>query len=121
VTPTDAIGRELRGMCAAILALEAIVLGLTTPVMIGVEKVPVGTALAVGLSLAVVCFVTAGLLRHRFAYLVGHLVQIVAIGLGFVVPIMFFIGAMFAALWAGAYLLGRRIQSDKAKWAADNG
>jgi hypothetical protein len=42
-----------------------------------------------------------------------------AICLGFVVPTMFFVGAMFAALWATAYLVGRRIEADKARWAAE--
>jgi hypothetical protein len=33
-----------RSMCAAMLALQAVVLGLTTPVMISVADVSVGTA-----------------------------------------------------------------------------
>ena len=37
-----------RGMCAAVLCLEAITLGLTTPVMITIAEVAVGTALLVG-------------------------------------------------------------------------
>ena len=36
-----------RGMCAAVLCLEAIALGLTTPVLITVAGVETGTALAV--------------------------------------------------------------------------
>jgi hypothetical protein len=32
---------------------------------------------------------------------------------------MFFVGAMFAALWATAYLVGRRIEADKSRWAAE--
>ena len=42
-----------RGMCAAVLSLEAITLGLTTPVMIKVADVDTTIALAVGLGLAV--------------------------------------------------------------------
>ncbi len=34
---------------------------------------------------------------------------------------MFLVGSMFAALWALAYLLGRRIDADKARWAAEAG
>ena len=44
-----------RGMCAAVLALEAVVLGLTTPVMIAVTKVDTATALWTGLGLCVAC------------------------------------------------------------------
>ena len=102
-----------RGMCAGVLSLEAITLGLTTPVMITVAEVDTGVALAVGLGLAVLCLLTAGLLRHEWAYGVGWVIQAAAIALGFVVGIMFFLGAVFAALWATAYLLGRKIERER--------
>ena len=103
-----------RGMCAGVLSLEAITLGLTTPVMITVADVGTGVALAVGLGLAVLCLITAGLLRHEWAYGLGWLIQAAAIALGFVIGIMFFLGAVFAALWATAYLLGRKIERERA-------
>ena len=108
-----------RGMCAAVLSLEAIALGLTTPVMITIADVPTGTALAVGLGLAAVCLLLAGMLRAEWAYLAGYAVQVAAVALGFVVPAMFGLGAVFAALWAGADLLGRKIERERAAaWAA---
>ena len=108
-----------RGMCAAVLSLEAIALGLTTPVMITIADVDTSTALSVGLGLAVVCLLLAGMLRAEWAYLAGYVVQAAAIGLGFVVPVMFGLGAIFAALWAGADLLGRKIERERAAaWAA---
>lgn len=106
-------------MCAAMLSLEAIILGLSVPVMISVEDVSRGPALTLGLGLALLCILTAGSLRRPQAYVVGHAIQVGAIALGFLVPIMFFVGAMFAALWAGAFVLGRRIEADKARWAAE--
>jgi hypothetical protein len=106
-------------MCAAVLSLEAVVLGLTTPVLISVADVDTGIALAVGLGLALLCLVTAGLLRHEWAYGLGWLVQVGAIGLGFVIGLMFFLGGVFAALWATAYLLGRKIERERtAAYAA---
>jgi len=108
-----------RGMCAAVLSLEAIALGLTTPVLITIAGVDTGTALAVGLGLAVVCLLLAGMLRAEWAYLAGYVVQAAAIGLGFVIPVMFGLGLIFAALWAGADLLGRKIERERAEaWAA---
>jgi len=85
-------------MCAAILCLEAIVLGLTTPVMVTLSDVSTRNALVIGLGLAVVCLLLAGMLRGEWAYAVGWLVQVAAIGLGFVVPMMFFLGSVFAVL-----------------------
>ena len=108
-----------RGMCAAVLSLEAIALGLTTPVMITIADVDTSTALSVGLGLAVVCLLLAGMLRAEWAYVAGYVVQAAAIGLGFVVPVMFGLGAVFAALWAGADLLGRKIERERAAaWTA---
>ncbi|TXL61890.1 DUF4233 domain-containing protein [Aeromicrobium terrae] len=111
----------MRAMCAAMLSLEAVILALSVPVMISVEDVDKGTALGVGLGLAALCVVTAGLLRHAWAYWLGHAVQVAAIGLGFLVPTMFAVGALFAALWFAAFFLGRKIEADKARWAAEEG
>lgn len=103
------------------LCLQAIILGLLIPVMITVEDVPAGVAVLVAGGLAVLCLVTAGLLRHEWAYWLGHAIQVATIATGFVVPIMFFIGAMFLALWLGAFFLGRKINADRARWAAAEG
>ena len=111
----------MRGMCAAMLTLEAVILALAVPVMISVEDVSKPLALASGLGLALLCILTAGALRRPQAYLVGHAIQVGAIGLGFLVTIMFFIGAIFAALWFGAFFLGKRIEEDKARWAREAG
>jgi hypothetical protein len=103
-----------RGMCAAVLSLEAVTLGLTTPVMISVADVDTATALAVGLGLAVACLLIAGMLRGEWAYSLGWVVQGAAIGLGFVIPLMFFLGAIFALLWGSAYALGVKIERERA-------
>ncbi|MFY0406272.1 DUF4233 domain-containing protein [Solicola sp. PLA-1-18] len=106
-------------LCAATLGFEAIVIALATPVMIAVEDVSVPVALTVGLGLAVVAILAAGMLRRPGGYVVGHLVQVGAIAMGFLVPAMFFVGAMFGGLWVAAYLIGRRIETDRARWAAE--
>ena len=63
---------------------------------------------------AAVCLVIAGLLRAEWGYALGWLVQVAAIGLGFVVPLMFFLGSLFALLWGIAYFLGRKIERERA-------
>ena len=113
-TPQSATRSPRRGMCAAVLALEGIVVALSTPVMITLTDVSSGTAVAVGLGLAAACLVLAGMLRVEAAYVVGWVVQAAAIALGLLVPAMFFLGAVFALLWGTAYFLGRRIERDRA-------
>lgn len=108
-----------RGMCAAVLCLEAITLGLTTPVLITIAEVAVGTALLLGLGLSVACLLLAGMLRAPWAYAAGYAVQVAAIGLGFVISMMFVLGIIFAVLWGTADFLGRKIEREKAAaWAA---
>jgi predicted anti-sigma-YlaC factor YlaD len=104
-----------RGMCAAILSLEGVSLGLTVPVLISVTQVDTGTALGVGLGLAVACFLLAGMLRGEWAYALGWVLQGAAIALGFVIPLMFVLGAIFAMLWGTAYFLGRKIERERAQ------
>ncbi|HET6938036.1 MAG TPA: DUF4233 domain-containing protein [Nocardioides sp.] len=117
--PSERERSPRRGMCAAVLSLEAIALGLTTPVLITIADVSTPIALGVGLGLAILCLLTAGLLRHEWAYVLGWLIQVAALALGFVIGIMFFLGAVFAGLWATAYLLGRKIERERAAAYAD--
>jgi hypothetical protein len=103
-----------RGMCAAVLGLEAVTLGLTTPVMVAVADVGLGPALGIGLGLAVACLLLAGLLRAEWAYAAGWVVQGAAVALGFVIPLMFVLGGIFALLYGTAYGLGRKIERERA-------
>ncbi len=105
-----------RRLCAAILLLEAIAFGLSTPVLISIAGVSMATALWVGLGLALGCLLVAGLLRFRWGYWLGWALQAAAIAVGFEVATMFFLGSVFLALWATAYLLGRKIEAERAAW-----
>jgi hypothetical protein len=104
-----------RSLCATVLSVEAITLGLTTPVMITLADVATATALWIGLGLAVGCLVIAGLLRAEWAYWLGHAIQVAAVALGFVVPLMFVLGPIFALLWGTAYGVGRKIERERAE------
>lgn len=110
-----------RSMCAGMLALQAVVLFLTTPVMISVAHVGVSTALWVGLGLTVACVVAAGTLRRHVGYPLGWAVQVASLALGFVVSVMFVLGVVFAALWTTAYLMGDRIDRERAQRAVPAG
>ena len=82
--------------------------------LISVSGVDTSTALWVGLGLAVGCFLLAGMLRGEWAYALGWVLQGVAIGLGFLIPLMFVLGSVFALLWGTAYFLGRKIERERA-------
>lgn len=103
-----------RGMAAAILVLQGIVLGLTAPVMISIGNVSWQAAVSVGVGLCVVCLLLSGMLRRRWAYAAGWLVQLVSLALGLVVHMMFVLGVIFLVLWWGAMVLSSKIEREKA-------
>ncbi|HZP14629.1 MAG TPA: DUF4233 domain-containing protein [Nocardioides sp.] len=108
-----------RGMASAILTLEAIVLGLTAPVLIRISHVSAGRALPIALGLCVACIVTAGMLKRPWAYALGWAIQIAAIALGFLVTTMFTLGVIFGVLWWGALALSKKIDRERlAAYAA---
>jgi hypothetical protein len=117
-----------RSMCAGMLVLQAVVLFLTGVVTIGMSDIGAVASLSMGLGLAVLCVLAAGMLGRPFGYALGWLVQVVSIALGFVVTAMFFLGVVFAGLWIASYVLGLRIDRERAErrvleeqWQAEHG
>jgi hypothetical protein len=104
-----------RSMCAGMLVLQAVVLFLTGAVAIGMTDLGVARSLALGVGLAVLCLLAAGLLGRPGGYPLGWLVQVVSVALGFVVTAMFFVGLVFAVLWGAAYFLGIKIDRERAE------
>ena len=99
----------MRVVLLAILIFEVVVFGLAIPVMILVSKVSGGLAGGLGGGAAVLALVAAALLRRPVGYLIGWLVQLLGVALGFLTAPMFFVGAMFLALWLITFVLGKRL------------
>jgi len=104
----------VRAMGSGVLVLEAIVLMLAAIPMTTLGNVSWQTSVVVCVGLGLAAVLTCGLLGRPAGVVAGSLVQVAAIGLGFVVPIMFVLGAVFAALWVVAVVLGRRVDAAKA-------
>jgi hypothetical protein len=99
----------MRRVLSVVLFFEVIVFGLAVPVMYYVSSVPLEQAALYGGGAAVLALVGAALLRSPVGYVLGWLTQVVAIALGFLTPAMFGVGAMFAAIWVLAVVLGRKL------------
>jgi Sec-independent protein secretion pathway component TatC len=93
----------VKRLCAVILVLQAVVHTDAT------------TAGLTGGILAVLGVIIAGLLRYRWAYVAGSVLQILVIATGFMVTTMFFLGIIFAALWGTAIWLGWRVEGAPAR------
>lgn len=99
----------MRTLAASVLVAEAFVLFFATLVATDLSDIDDPTLWWVGGGAALACLVVTGLLRFSWAYLAGSLLQVVVIATGIVVPVMFFLGGVFAVLWVLAIYLGRRV------------
>ena len=106
----------MRSLAAAVLAFQSIVIALAIPVAVSVYGVSGARAGWIGGGVAISCLVVAGLLRHRWAYALGWAIQIFSILAGFVVPVMFVLGTIFALLWWGALTIGRKGEATRARY-----
>ncbi|MDQ1642346.1 MAG: hypothetical protein QOJ90_1697 [Actinomycetota bacterium] len=104
----------MRLLAASVLVAEAFVIFFATLVAKDLSDVESSTVWLVGGAGALAALVVAGLLRRPWGYLLGSLLQVLVIAAGLVVPVMFFLGAVFAALWGLAILLGRRVERLRA-------
>lgn len=111
-----------RSMCAGMLGLQAVVLlllGVSLPTV--TDSLSPGAGLGIGLGLGALCVVAAGMMRSRAGFALGWAVQLISIAAGFLTPVMFALGAIFLALYGGAYVLGARIDHERAERLAMHG
>jgi hypothetical protein len=108
----------VRAICAAVLVFEGLVIFFATLVALSLTDISHTALWWVGAGGAVLCLLLAGLLRHRWAYAAGSALQVAVVGSGVVVPAMFFLGVVFAALWFLAMHLGRKVERLDAERAA---
>ena len=109
----------MRGICAAVLVFEGMVIFFATLVALDLSDVSDSTLWWVGGGGAVLCLLLAGLLRRRWAFVAASVLQVALVAAGFVVPAMFFLGVVFAGLWFFALHLGRKVERIQAARAAE--
>jgi hypothetical protein len=102
----------VKRLCATVLFMEAIVITLAVPVAVHIGHMSSRHAwLAAGIAVCA-SLLLAGLARLMLPLTLaaGTLLQIFVIASGVVVPVMYFLGAIFAALWAIGIWLGYRVE-----------
>jgi hypothetical protein len=105
-------GKLVRQLCGTVLIMEAVVIGLAIPVAITLEHLRGGVAGGVGGALAICALVLGGLVGRRpWALWAGSVLQVLVIAAGSVVPAMYILGVIFAALWVTGIWLANRLQS----------
>jgi hypothetical protein len=105
----------VRGLASAVLALEAIVVLLAVPVAVVIYGAEATWAITGGAVLILLCVVAIAGLGRGWGYRLGWAVQALALALGFVVPQMFALGAIFALLWYMALRLPKQAEAARAQ------
>ena len=102
----------MKRLCATVLIMEAIVIGLAIPVAVHIDHLTPHTAGLTGGIAAVAAVVLALLARWRLqvTLVLGSLLQAYLIASGQIVPVMYVLGAIFAAFWVIGIWLGRRVE-----------
>ncbi|MDQ0575439.1 DUF4233 domain-containing protein [Agromyces albus] len=109
-------------LASIVLAFEVIVVFLASLVIWGLAApagegdLPAWVALLAGGVMIVALIATIGLLRFRWAYALGWLIQALILAAGFLNPTMFVVGALFGGMWWYCMVVGARI--DRARTAA---
>lgn len=102
-------------IAATLLSMETIVVLLSVPVALNLSDVGTVAAWVAGGGVALLCVVAAATVRRgRVGYVIGSAAQVAAIGIGFVVPVMFALGAIFALLWFTLMRIGPEVERAKA-------
>ena len=103
-------GKGIRQLCGTVLIMEAVVIGLAILPAIVLEHANRGLAGGIGGALAV-CALLIGAVVGRpgmgWALWAGTVLQVLVIAAGVVVPAMYVLGVIFAALWVTGIWLAR--------------
>jgi Protein of unknown function (DUF4233) len=101
----------MRQLCGTVLIMEAIIIGLAIPVAIVLEHANRPLSGGIGGALALCALLLSGMVgrpRMGWALKAGTVLQAMVIAAGVVVPAMYVLGVIFAALWGTGIWLARR-------------
>ncbi|MEO3973414.1 DUF4233 domain-containing protein [Streptomyces sp. CAU 1734] len=108
----------MRTLCASTLIGEFFLLGFAGLVAMkdpDLSMTQVWTVCGVAM---VFSLLLCGMLTRPGGIQLGWVLQAGLVLSGFVVPLMFFLGAVFAALWWASVHYGRKVDAVKARWEA---
>jgi Protein of unknown function (DUF4233) len=102
----------MKRLCATVLIMETIVIWLAIPVALTIDHASARRVGVAGAVLAVAALALALVARRwlRWTVIGGSVLQALVIAAGAIVPVMYFLGVIFAALWVIGIWLGHRVE-----------
>ena len=104
----------MRRLCSTVLGMEAVILLLAIVPAKTLEHISGGTAAMVGGGLALIAILLAGVVgrpRMGWALYAGSVLQLLVIASGVMIPTMYILGVIFAALWFTGIWLARKVEA----------
>jgi hypothetical protein len=103
-------------LLSIVLLLEAVLLFFVTLVLFGLKTLTPPVAFGGGAAFVVVMLLTIALLRWPIGVVIGFVIQAGLIALGLLNPVMYVVGAGFAAFWSWCLVRGRQIDRKRAEY-----
>lgn len=105
----------MRRLCGTVLAMEAVIALLAIVPAKVLGHTSAGTAAAVCGAVAVIAIVLSAMVGKRpWALYAGSVFQLAVIACGVLLPTMYVLGAIFAALWFTGIWLARKWEREPA-------
>ncbi|MFJ3641715.1 DUF4233 domain-containing protein [Streptomyces sp. NPDC090108] len=108
----------MRTLCSSTLIGEFFIIGFAGLVAMKDPDLSVSTVWLVSGIAMVLCVLLCGMVTRPGGVVLGWALQIALIVSGVFVPTMYFMGAVFAALWWASVHFGRKVDEAKARFAA---
>ncbi|MFF5344930.1 DUF4233 domain-containing protein [Streptomyces althioticus] len=108
----------MRTLCSSTLIGEFFVIGFAGLVAMKQPDLSTGTVWTVCGIAMFLSVVLCGMVGRPGGVALGWALQIALIASGVFVPMMFFLGAVFALLWWASVHFGRKVDEAKARFAA---
>ncbi|MEU1704147.1 DUF4233 domain-containing protein [Streptomyces sp. NPDC005706] len=108
----------MRTLCSSTLIGEFFVIGFAALVAMKDPDLATSTVWLVSGIAMVLCVLLCGMVTRPGGVALGWALQLALIASGVFVPTMYFMGAVFAALWWASVHYGRKVDAAKARFAA---
>ncbi|MFF3633658.1 DUF4233 domain-containing protein [Streptomyces sp. NPDC002250] len=108
----------MRTLCSSTLIGEFFVIGFAALVAMKDPDLSTSTVWLVSGIAMVLCVLLCGVVTRPGGVALGWALQLALIASGVFVPTMYFMGAVFAALWWASAHYGRKVDEAKARFAA---
>lgn len=124
--PQKAQGRQRRARSASesllsiVLGLEAVLVFFIALTLFGLDVLSPLVAFGGGAVLLVLLLLAGRMVSRPAGVWLGWVLQLVLILLGLLLPALYVAGAIFVAIWVYCFVVGRRLDRQKAEFLAAN-